>query len=219
MRKIGVLLSGCGVKDGSEIHEATLTLYFLDRQGVARVCMAPDDAQAAVSDHRTGRDTQETRNMLVEAARIARGEISPLAGIDADDLDGLIIPGGMGAARNLCSYATEGRGMTVREDVAALITALHAAHKPIGAICIAPVVVAKALGDVGIEATLTVGDDPDVGADITAWGGQHVIHLVDEVHPDKVNRIVSTPAYMLGRSVAEIAPGIEKLVETVVKWA
>lgn len=219
MRRIGVLLSGCGVKDGSEIHEATLTLYFLDRLGVERICCAPDAAQTAVSDHRSGRDTQETRNILVEAARIARGEIQPLANMSADDLDGLIIPGGMGAARNLCTYAAEGRGMNVREDVASLIKALHTAGKPIGAICIAPVVVAKALGDVGVEAKLTIGDDPDVGADINAWGAQHVIHLVDEIHQDKGNRLVSTPAYMLGRNVAEIAPGIEKLVETVVKWA
>lgn len=219
MKRIGVLLSGCGVKDGSEIHEATLTLYFLDRQGVARICIAPDAPQAQVVNHVTGEPVTESRNMLVESARIARGELRPISEIRADDLDGLIIPGGFGAATNLCDYGTKGRDMSVREDVSALLLALHEQKKPIGAICIAPVVVAKVFGQKGMAVEVTIGDDPQVGGDIEAMGAKHFMRLVDEAQVDQENKIVTAPAYMLGQNVAQIGPGIEKVVEAVVSLA
>ena len=219
MKRIGVLLSGCGVKDGSEIHEATLTLYFLDRLGVERICLAPDAPQTAVTDHLSGKPTQERRNMLVESARIARGEIRPLSKVRTDDLDGVILPGGFGAATNLCDYGEKGRDLTVREDVAALLLAMHEQKKPIGAICIAPVVVAKVFGEKGIPVEVTIGDDTQVAGDIEAMGARHVMRLVDEVQIDHANKIATAPAYMLGGNVAEIGPGIRKVVQAVVDMA
>ena len=215
MRRFGVLLSGCGVQDGSEVHEATLTLYFLDRQGVARLCTAPRGPQRRVVDHLSGQEAAETREILTESARIARGEITPLDQLDPDQIDGLLIPGGFGAALNLCDYGVQGRKMKVREDVRDLLLALHEAGKPIGAICIAPVLVAKVFGERGVAAEVTIGSDPSVAADIESFGARHKIHLVDEVHIDRTHKIVTTPAYMLGSNAAEIGPGIEKLVEAV----
>jgi enhancing lycopene biosynthesis protein 2 len=172
-----------------------------------------------VVDHLTGASVPERRSMLVEAARLARGQIKPLAQVRADDLSGLIVPGGSGAAANLCDYASQGRKMTVRPDVADLLAALHAQGKPIGAICIAPVLVAKAFADRGIAIEVTVGDDVRVAGDIESFGATHIIRRVDEIHVDRAHRIVSTPAYMLATNVAQIAPGIEHVVEAVIKMA
>ena len=147
MPKIGVLLSGSGFLDGAEITEAVCTLLFLDRAGAEAVCMAPDVEQRQVVNHLSGETTDETRNVLVEAARIARGKIRPLGEVKVEELDGLVMPGGFGAALNLSSFAVEGPEGSIREDVAALIRDLHAAGKPIGAICIAPALLALALGE------------------------------------------------------------------------
>ncbi len=219
MKRIGVLLSGCGVKDGSEIHEAVLTLLYLDQRGVERVCIAPEMPQTRVIDHLSGQPMAGERSVLVESARIARGQITPLARIRPEELSGLIVPGGLGAAVNLCDYGLQGRAMRVRPDVAELLLAMHTQGKPIGAICIAPVLVAKVFGDQGIAVEVTVGDDTGVAADIAAFGAVHVMRRVDEIHTDRTHRIVSTPAYMLGQNVAQIAPGIEHVVDTVVKFA
>ncbi len=219
MRRFGVLLSGCGVHDGSEIHEATLTLFHLDRMGVERICIAPDAPQTRVINHATGEEDTPARNMLVEAARIARGAVTPVSEVKADDIHGLLIPGGLGAALNLCDYGLKGRDMTVREDVAELVRGLCEQKKPIGAICIAPVIVAKVFGDLGLPVELTIGGDPTVGADIDAWGAKHMMHLVDEAHVDRTHKVSTTAAYMLGTNVAEIAPGIEKVVDTVISMA
>ncbi|MCK4303080.1 MAG: isoprenoid biosynthesis glyoxalase ElbB [Candidatus Eisenbacteria sp.] len=219
MKQIGVLLSGCGVKDGSEIHEATLILYFLDRQGVNRLCIAPDAPQAHVINHATGEEAKESRGILVESARIARGDIRPISQVSAQDLDGIMIPGGFGAALNLCNYGRSGRDCTVREDVSTLLLALHEQKKPIGAVCIAPVLVARVFGQKGITVEVTIGDDPGVAADIEAMGARHVMRLVDEVQVDRANKIATAPAYMLGGNVAEIGPGIQKAVEAIVEMA
>ena len=219
MKRIGVLLSGCGVKDGSEIHEATLTLYYLGRLGVEYTCIAPDAPQASVVNHVTGEVTTESRNMLIEASRIARGPVSSLTEINADDISALIIIGGYGAATNLSDYATAGKNMTVRPDLTALILAMHQARKPVGALCIAPVILAKVFGEAGIAAEISIGNDVNVATDIKSLGVSHVIKLVDEVHVDTTNRLVTTPAYMLAQNIAEIGPGIRKAVETVVDMA
>ena len=212
MATIGVLLSGCGVYDGSEIHEATLTLYFLDRAGARVVFMAPELSREAV-DHASKKHTDQIRDMRVESARLARGPVADVAGIDAAGLDGLILPGGLGAAMNLCDFAVKGGQATVLPAVASLITAMHAAGKPIGAICIAPAVLALVLGQ--HHPALTIGDNPGTIAAIEATGARHVVKAVDEVCLDEAHKLVTTPAYMLGPGIADIAKGIEKLVDAV----
>ncbi|MHC1710734.1 MAG: isoprenoid biosynthesis glyoxalase ElbB [Solidesulfovibrio sp.] len=212
MATIGVLLSGCGVFDGSEIHEATLTLYFLNKAGAKVVCMAPELRVPAV-DHATKTPTDQLRSVRTEAARIARGPVADVATVAAADLDGLILPGGMGAATNLCDFASNGGKGTVVSSVAALLTAMHAAGKPIGAICIAPAVLALALGKFHPE--LTIGNDPGTAQAMEAAGARHVACAVDQIHVDAANNLVTTPAYMLGPGIADIAKGIEKLVEAV----
>ena len=212
MATIGVLLSGCGVFDGSEIHEATLTLYFLAKAGAKVVCLAPEMDFEAV-DHGAKTPSGQRRNVRVEAARIARGPVADAATVSAADLDGLILPGGFGAAKNLCDFAEKGGKGTVFPSVAALIRAMHAAGKPIGAICIAPAVLALALGEFAPE--LTIGDDPGTAQALEAAGAKHVVQAVDAIQVDAQNNLVTTPAYMLGPGIADIAKGIEKLVGAV----
>jgi len=213
MKKVGVVLSGCGVYDGSEIHEATLTLYFLDQLGAKALCMAPDVAQIHVVDHVKGEPTEEKRNVLVESARIARGEIRDLKDVRAEELDALIFPGGFGAAKNLSDFAVKGIACTVHPEVTRLIHTMHASKKPIGFMCIAPVLAAKVLGS--FSPRLTVGCDKDTAATLEKLGAKHIVCRVDEAEVDAEQKIVSTPAYMLGPSIAHIAQGIEKLVRAV----
>jgi len=214
MAKVGVLLSGCGVMDGSEIHEAVLTLLALDRAGAEVLLMAPDKPQHDVIDHTTGNPMDETRNVRVEAARIARGPVEDVAGVDPLSLDALILPGGFGAAKNLCSFAVDGADCTVDEGAARLIRSLHAAGKPMGFICIAPVIAARLLG-----ATVTIGHDAATAAAIEAMGGKHEIKAAEEICIDEVRNVVSTPAYMCARRLAEAAVGIERLVTAVLQRA
>lgn len=210
-KKIGVVLSGCGVYDGSEIHEAVLTLLAIDGNGAEAVCMAPDMELAEV-DHLTGKATGAKRNVLVESARIARGKIVNINGVKAADLDAVIFPGGFGAAKNLCNFAEKGAGAAIHPDVARLLREMAQARKPICAICIAPAVIAAALGkEYGPK--LTVGNDPGTAAAINATGSKHVECPVTEFVVDRENRIVSTPAYMLAQSISEAAEGIEKAVK------
>jgi enhancing lycopene biosynthesis protein 2 len=215
-KKIGVLLSGCGVYDGSEIQEAVLTLLFLDRKGAEIICLAPDMHQVHVIDHVTQNLEEAPRNVLTEAARIARGDIRSLSDITADDIDALILPGGFGAAKNLCDFALVGPEARVQPQVAELLTAIHAQGKPIGAMCIAPAVVVRALGAASPQ--VTIGNDVGTAAGIEAMGGRHVNCAVDEICTDAANKIVTTPAYMLGPGIADISEGIEKLVEQMLAW-
>jgi enhancing lycopene biosynthesis protein 2 len=217
MARVGVLLSGCGVFDGTEIHEAVLTLLALDRAGAEIVCMAPNVEQAHVINHLTQEVTAETRNVLVESARIARGEIKDLKDVQAGDLDALIMPGGFGAAKNLSDFAFKGPQATVHPEVKRLLTDLAAAGKPIGAICIAPATLTKALADRKPE--VTIGTDAGTASAIEAMGGRHKSCSVDMIHLDAGNKLVSTPAYMLGPGIKEVAQGIEKLVARVVELA
>ncbi|MBF0370772.1 MAG: isoprenoid biosynthesis glyoxalase ElbB [Magnetococcales bacterium] len=212
-KRIGVVLSGCGVYDGAEIHEATLTLYFLDRAGAEVIAMAPNIPQHHVIDHLTGNETGETRNVLTESARIARGNVKDLAEVSADDLDAIILPGGFGAAKNLSSVAFDGPNATVNSDLTALLGSLHQAKKPIGAICISPAVVSKALSDQGI--TLTIGNDPGTAQAIGAMGNRHQESEADQIVVDEANQVVSTAAYMCAASIGEAGEGIEKLVAKV----
>ncbi|MFO7983577.1 MAG: isoprenoid biosynthesis glyoxalase ElbB [Desulfuromonadales bacterium] len=212
--KVGVILSGCGVYDGSEIHEAVITLLALERAGAQPVCMAPDMEQMHVVNHLTGEEMPgEKRNVLVEAARIARGDIHDIKKVQAGDLDALIMPGGFGAAKNLCDYAVKGADCDVNEDVARLVRDMHGAKKPIAAVCIAPVMVASILGDDKISHKLTIGSDEDTAKALEAMGSNHVACPVREFVLDEENRLISTPAYMLAGNVSEAADGIERTVE------
>jgi len=216
--RVGVVLSGCGAQDGSEIHEAASILIALDRRGATTVCMAPSIAQAAVVNHLTGKPVQGAhRNVLEESARIARGKIRDLASVSADDLDALIFPGGFGAARNLSDYATKGTGASVQKDVARLIHQMHAAKKPIGLACIAPVLAAKVLGTRGAEPKLTIGSDVHTAAAITEMGGLHHSVGPADVFIDEDNRLVSTPCYMNDVGPWIVFQGAEKLVEEVLR--
>lgn len=216
-KKIGVLLSGCGVFDGTEIHEAVLTLLYLDQAGAEVVCMAPNMEQLHVIDHTNQEQRQEKRNVLVESARIARGAIVDLASVTAVQLDGLIIPGGFGAAKNLSDFALKGPDAQVHPEVQRLLDEMLAAGKPIGALCIAPATVARALGRHTPE--VTIGKDVGTAAAIENTGAKHHNCGVDEIHVDAGRKIVTTPAYMLGPGIKDIAVGIEKLVKNVIQLA
>lgn len=212
MKNVGVVLSGCGVYDGAEIHEAVLTLLALDRAGAQAVCFASDKSQLHVINHLTGDEMPEERNVLVESARIARGNIQPLSQADASQLDALIVPGGFGAAKNLSSFASEGAECWIDKDLAKLTQQMHKANKPIGFMCISPVLLPKLLDQ---QVRLTIGNDPDLGEVIDAMGGEPVICPVDDIVVDIENKVVTTPAYMLAKSIGEAADGIDKLVSRV----
>jgi enhancing lycopene biosynthesis protein 2 len=213
-KKIGVILSGCGVYDGSEIHEAVFTLLAIDANGAEAVCMAPDMALAEVN-HLSGEATGATRNVLVESARIARGKIRNIAEVTAGDLDAVILPGGFGAAKNLCDFALQGAAASIQPQVARLLKEMAAAKKPIGAICIAPVVVAALLGK-ECSPEVTIGNDAGTAAAVNATGSRHVDCPVTEFVVDRKNRIVSTPAYMLAGRIGEAYEGITKTVKAVI---
>jgi len=210
MARVGVILSGCGYLDGAEVQESVLTLLALDRAGAEVSCFAPDVAQRKVVNHLTGEEQAESRNVLVESARIARGKIRDVAEANADDLDALILPGGFGAALNLCDFAVSGPDCTIDPGVERLIRAVHAASKPIGAICIAPALIAKVLGDDGVE--VTIGNDAGTAAALESMGAHHCDCPVDAFVVDRKQKVVTTPAYMLGPGPKDVAAGIERCV-------
>ena len=201
MIKVGVILSGCGVQDGSEIYEAVLTLLALEKAGARVVALAPDVEQADVVNHYTGGETRmETRDVLAEAARIVRGKIQATHEITAHDLDALVLVGGYGATKNLCTFASDGVRGKVNDEVAQLIAGMHELGKPIGAMCIASVVVAMALqGQREAAPVLTIGSDERVASQLEAMGAKHRDTRVDQICIDETNRIVSTPRVYAGR--------------------
>lgn len=215
MKRIGVVLSGCGVFDGSEIHEAVFTLLAIDRNGAEAVCMAPDMELAEI-DHLRGEATGAKRNVLVESARIARGKIRNIKDIQAKDLDAVIFPGGFGAAKNLCNFAEKGAEATIHPEVARLLKETAAAGKPIGAICIAPALIAATLGK-EYKPRVTIGTDAGTAAAIQQTGSVHVDCPVREFVVDRENKIVTTPAYMLAERISEAADGIDKAVKAVIE--
>ena len=215
MKKVGVLLSGCGVNDGAEIHESVLTMLFLDKPGVEMILMAPNIDQMHVVNHYTGQEMDEYRNVLVESSRIARGNIKDMAEISANDMDALIIPGGFGVAKNLCDYAMAGPDCSINPDVYRLISELKLLNKPIGAICIAPAMMAKILGELDESANMTIGSDETTSKDIEAMGSVHVECQESEMVVDGEKNLVTTPAYMEAKTIKDAADGIEKLVKQV----
>ncbi|MDD5657902.1 MAG: isoprenoid biosynthesis glyoxalase ElbB [Elusimicrobia bacterium] len=213
MLKIGVILSGCGVFDGSEIHEAVLALLAIDRLGAKAACLAPDRDQLDVVDHSTGRAADERRRVLVESARLARGAVKVLGEARPEEFDAAILPGGYGAAKNLSTFARDGAGCRVDPDLARFLEGLHAAGKPIGAACIAPVILAKLFGKESPE--LTIGADADTAAALEAMGARHRRAGAAEVVVDERLRLATTPAYMLAGGIGEVAQGMERLVAAV----
>ncbi len=212
-KKIAVILSGCGNRDGAEIHESTLTLLAIHKHGADYQCFAPDMIQHHVLNHLTGEEMVEKRNVLIESARIARGKIRDLQKFQAVEFDGLVIPGGLGAAKNLSTYAFEGSGWTVLEDVATAIRSMALLQKPIGALCIAPLLLAKILGNVD----LTIGNDANTAKKLVTMGARHFNTDHGEVVIDTQNKIITTPCYMLDARVDQIAIGAENVVKAMLE--
>lgn len=213
MKKFAVVLAGCGVFDGAEIHESVLTLLAIEKLGATFQCFAPDREQHHVLNHLTGKAMNESRNVLVEAARIARGKIQSLSSFHAGDWDALIIPGGFGAAKNLCSWAFEGDRCKVNPDVERAIKAMFEANKPIGAMCIAPVI----LGKLFKGTNLTTGQDPASQAFIEKFGNKYTQTTHGEVVVDPVRKLFSTPCYMLDAGIVQIQQGTENIVREMLK--
>ena len=215
-KTIGVILSGCGFMDGAEIHESVCTLLALDEAQAKVRCFAPNTSFDVI-DHRTGEATGERRNALEESARICRGEIQDIAEAKAVDLDAVILPGGFGAAKVLSDFATQGAECHIDPNVSQLLCDIHAAGKPIGAICIAPALVARALGK--HTPTLTIGNDEGTAQALEQMGCKHDVCPTDAFVIDQENRIVSTPAYMLGPTIAPVYKGIQQTVNAVLAMA
>jgi enhancing lycopene biosynthesis protein 2 len=214
-KNVLVILSGSGVFDGTEIHEAVIALLALDKAGANAVCAAPNKKQMHVINHATGDEMDEQRNVLVEAARISRGNITDLADVVVDEYDALFMPGGFGAAKNLCTFATEGANCSIDGGIERVLKEFHAAGKPIGAVCISPAVVVRALGNV----TVTIGSDPGTADALSAMGGVHANHAVEECHIDHTNKVITAPAYMVDSGIAQVAAGIEAAVGAVLEMA
>lgn len=216
-KRVLIILSGCGVRDGSEIHEATLTLLALDRAGAEICCAAPDIPQTQCVDHYRGVSVREDRNVLTESARIARGKIIPLAQVDLSQIDAIILPGGMGAATNLCDFALTSGSVTVEPSVKKILLDAQAAGKPLGFICIAPVIAATLFGSMGVR--YTIGTDQGIAARLASTGAVHVETTVTEAAVDPRLKIVSTPAYMLAGRISEVEAGVTALVRELLKMA
>jgi enhancing lycopene biosynthesis protein 2 len=212
-KSIAVILSGCGHRDGSEIHEATLTLWAIHKNGAEYQCYAPDISQHHVLNHINGEQMDEQRNVLIESARIARGNIIDLADFQATSHEALILPGGLGAAKNLSSYAFDGSDCQVNTDVEKAILAMAGHNKPIGALCIAPAILAKIFDQIQI----TIGQDPSAAADMEAMGARHTPSMQGKVVVDTIHKIVTTPCYMLDARVDQIGEGADRLVQEVLK--
>ena len=215
MKKIAIILSGCGVYDGSEIHESVLTMLAINQNGAQYRCFAPNINQYHVVNHLTGDiDENDTRNVLVESARIARGDIEDITELVVDEFDALVLPGGFGAAKNLCDFAINNQNYTMQADVLTVCQEFASANKPAGYICIAPVMIALVYGNSSIG---TIGTDSDIASQLTTMGLQHVSCPVNDVVIDTVNNVISTPAYMLAGDIGEAAQGINKLIKNLLE--
>ena len=212
-KSIAVILSGCGNQDGSEIHEATLTLWAIHKNGADYQCYAPNIPQHHVLNHITGTEMAEQRNVLTESARIARGDILDLATFNASVHDALIIPGGFGAAKNLSDYAFIGKDCKINKEVEDAILAMANLEKPIGALCIAPTILAKILDGV----LVTIGQDDSTARDIESMGANHITTMQGEIAVDTKRKVVTTPCYMLESRVDQIGDGVDRLVQEVIK--
>lgn len=213
MKKFAIVLSGCGVFDGAEIHEATLTMLAIMKNGAEYEIFAPDISQHHVINHITGEEMNETRNVLIESARIARGNIKDLKEYNASDFDALILPGGFGAAKNLCDFAFKGADCTVNEDVRYAVKQTADKKKPIGALCISPVIMAKIFGNI----ELTIGQDAGTAEAVEKMGATHKQTNHGDVVIDEKNNVFTTPCYMLDANILEIAKGASNIVKAMLE--
>jgi enhancing lycopene biosynthesis protein 2 len=211
MKKFAVILAGCGVYDGAEIHEATLSMWAIMKQGATYEVFAPGKPQMHVVNHLTGEEMPESRNVLVESARIARGKIYPLSTYDPSGFDALLLPGGFGVAKNLCNFALKGAEMSVDPEVEKALRSTAAAGKPIGALCISPVLLSKVFGDVRI----TVGQDPSSVEAVEKMGSRHVRTTHGDVVMDERHKLFTTPCYMLDANIVQIGEGAENIVKAI----
>ncbi|WP_112479663.1 isoprenoid biosynthesis glyoxalase ElbB [Vibrio variabilis] len=216
MKKIAVILSGSGVFDGAEIHESVLALHAIEKAGATWHCFAPNVEQYHVINHITGEEMEESRNVLVEAARIARGNIEDVEKLNVDDYDALLVPGGFGAAKNLTDFAINGAECSINASVASACRAFKQANKPAGYLCIAPVIIPMIYPE---SVSGTIGSDTGTAEGFNALGGRHIECSVDDFVYDENNKVLSTPAYMLANSISEAASGIDKLVSKLVSLA
>lgn len=216
MKSIAVILSGCGVFDGSEIHESVLTMLALSQNNAEIHYFSPNELQPTVINHITGEEKIEKRNMMEESSRISRGKISSLSEAKAENFDAVIIPGGFGAAKNLCSFATQGVNCEINKDLLRFVSDMHKQKKPLGLMCIAPVMLPKMLNS---PVKLTIGNDAQTAEMIEEMGGIHINCPVDDIVIDETHRVVTTPAYMLAESIAQAQVGIEKLVKKILEMA
>lgn len=222
--KIGVLLAGCGVFDGSEIHEATFALLALNQRGVEVVCMAPDMAQHHVINHITGEEMNEQRNVLVESARIARGEIQSIDEVDIASLDALVVPGGSGAAKNLSQWAIDGPDGYILPEVVKLIKTMVEKGKPLAGLCMGPTVIAQALAQTDIKPRLTVGsteakspyDIGGISSGMESLGAEVTMRTIKEIELDENHRIVTAPCYMMEGSISEVHDNIQQAIDALV---
>lgn len=215
MKTVAVVLSGCGVFDGSEIHEAVSTLLALDLAGARYECFAPNVIQSQVVNHLTQAVKSEPRNALEEAARIARGKIKDIKEASVAELDAAIFPGGMGTALTLSDYASMGADMTINDDVLRFATEMKNAGKPQGFICISPMLIAKIYGK---DVELTIGNDATAAENVVKMGGKHVVCTVGQIAVDNNHKVVSTPAYMLANRISEVFTGVSELVKAVLRF-
>ncbi|MDA0119724.1 isoprenoid biosynthesis glyoxalase ElbB [Vibrio sp. T11.5] len=216
MKKIAVILSGSGVFDGAEIHESVLALHAIEKQGASWHCFAPNIEQLHVINHVTGEEMAETRNVLTEAARIARGNIEDVAKLNAEEFDALLLPGGFGAAKNLTDFAVNGAECSINTHVASACRAFAHARKPAGYLCIAPAIIPMIYAN-GVKGT--IGNDEATASAFNALGGEHIACEVDDIVFDEEHKVLSTPAYMLAGNISQAASGIEKLVSKLVDIA
>ncbi|EGQ9111455.1 isoprenoid biosynthesis glyoxalase ElbB [Vibrio alginolyticus] len=216
MKKVAVILSGSGVYDGSEIHEAVLALYAIEKAGATWHCFAPNIDQLHVINHLTGDEMDETRNVLIESARIARGNIGDVAKLNVDEYDALLLPGGFGAAKNLTDFAVSGAECSINTHVAQACRAFANAKKPAGYLCISPVIIPM-IYEQGVKGT--VGNDEAVSIAFNQMGGEHTTCPVEDIVFDEKHLVLSTPAYMLAENISQAASGIEKLVSKLIKIA
>ncbi len=218
MKNIGVILAGCGYLDGAEIREAVLTLLAIDTRGAKARIFAPNINQHHVINHLSGEEQTETRNVLIESARIARGEIEDLNQLDLNTLDAIILPGGFGVAKNLSDLAFNGPNGKINEQLKIILQQAIELRKPIGAICISPAVICLGLGEK--SPSVTIGNDEGTAGAISSLGGIHHNKNADEIQVDEVNKIISTPAYMYDQaSISDIAIGIDLCVQKVLEMA
>jgi enhancing lycopene biosynthesis protein 2 len=212
-KKFAVILSGCGVFDGAEIHESVMTMLAIASNGAEYQIFAPDVQQHHVINHITGAEMNEKRNVLIEAARIARGNIKPLSELDAKDYDAIVFPGGFGVAKNLCNFAFKGADLSINPQVEQTVKTAYQNGKPLGFLCISPVMVPKILGNVEV----TIGNDKGTIAAIEKLGGKHTNTTHGEIVVDKKHKVVTTPCYMLDATIDQIFAGADKLVKAILE--